>query len=144
MQYTMKWFDNINQEEEVLFWHPELWDQCRVDGHTQDSMVSRLLGNSNFVVSYYGNIPIAITAYSPMESVIRTACEAHTFVLPEYRKDAQHILMGHVEYIKKGGYKYIKTLCSSRNKKVMNFLIKRLGFREVLEFETPLTVDVHS
>ena len=131
----------INKEQAGEFFRNEvLFEDSRIDGYTIDDMVEILTGDEyQFISSQCYGYTIAVTAYKT--SPDKLSSEVHTFVLPEHRTHATQALRGHVAYFKSLGLRHLFTTCSNYNKKVMNFLIKRLGFVVYDAFPIPDTRD---
>lgn len=132
--------NKVDEEVMSLLYHPTLFEAARVDGFVVDDMVKGLVSDpkGSLIKTYYNKQLVAMTSYSDLEAGV---CEAHTFVLPEYRSVSVGILRSHLDIIKSDGFDFARTVCSNRNINVKNFLIKRLGFVETSIRESSLTVD---
>lgn len=111
-----------------FFSHPALWDGNRIDGKTQKDLVEVMTRETSFLGTFEDGKLVAVTAYRG-DSKTRTA-EVHTFVHPDHRSLAVEALRGHMQHLySELGYKFLLTTCSQFNVAVINFLVKRLGFK---------------
>jgi len=120
-----------------FFSDPKLWEDSRVDGYNKEDMVDALT-NSSHMISYINSEIACITACTPLEEDL---LEAHTFVPLKFRSHSFQLLSEHIDRAANSGYKRFKTYSTDRNKIVMNYLIKRLGFVIVDVVDSNLTVD---
>lgn len=127
-------------QAEEFFRNEVLFEDSRIDGYTLDDMVRILTGDSfKFICSGIGDTIIAVTAFKKVREDL--GAEVHTFVLPLHRKYAVEALKSHIKYLGHCRIPHLYTTCSNYNMKVMNFLIKRLGFYVYNSFEVPETRD---
>lgn len=118
----------ISKDQAGEFFRNEvLFKDSRIDGYSMDDMVRILTDDKfQFISSQINGFIIAVTAFE-IDS-LGGGADVHTFVLPEHRKYATRALRNHIEYFKSKDIRVLFTTCSNYNMKVMNFLIKRLGF----------------
>ena len=136
----MKTIRISTKQAEEFFRNEVLFEESRIDGYTLEDMVTILTGEEyKYVSSQLDGIIIAVTAYKKDSK--GPSAEVHTFVLPEHRKHSIEALKSHVEYFKREKINYLFTTCSNHNKKVINFLTKRLGFTIYEVFGVPNTKD---